>query len=99
MDADEHEAIMLVRFMLGAGVLADRGAEDWGAILPSDEVGLLLRSTFSNPFKPVVDRDNRPVWPDRSEVWITADSLYPGNGGGAVLGSVRPPPPAHRIGP
>jgi hypothetical protein len=85
--------------MLGVGVLTDRGAEDWSAILPADQVGLLLRATFINPFKPVVDRDDRPVRPYRSEERMAGNSVYPGvDQRGMIHYTVRPPSPAHHIG-
>ncbi|MNI81725.1 hypothetical protein D3C73_1383690 [compost metagenome] len=67
--------------------------------MPTDQVRLLLRPAFVHPFKPVVDRDDCPVRPDRAEEWAVGNFLYPGiDWRGAVLGPVRAPSPANHVG-
>jgi hypothetical protein len=83
----------------GTGVLADRGAEDRRPVTVTDQVRLLLRSAFVDPFKPVVNGDDRPARPDRFEERTMGHLLDPGvDRRGAVLGPVRTPAPAHQIG-
>ena len=97
---NDHEAVMLAWTMLGVRVLADRGAQDRRPVFTADQVRLLLRSAFINPFEPVVDRDDCPVWPDRFEERSVGDFLYPGiDRWGTVLGPMRPPSPANHVGP
>ena len=95
---DDDEAVVFARPVLGAGVLADRGAEDRRSVSVTDQVGLLLRTAFIDPFKPVIDRCDCPTRPDRPEERAVGNFLDAGiDRRGAVLGPVRPPSPAHRI--
>ena len=97
---DVDEFVMLARRLLGVGGLADRGSEEQRPVTVANEVRLLLRPAFINPFEPVVDCDDCPVWPDRFEECSVGDFLYPGvDRRGAVFGPVWSPSPADHVGP
>ncbi|MNI36210.1 hypothetical protein D3C73_902530 [compost metagenome] len=85
--------------MLRVRILADRCAQDWRPVPVANQVGLLFRSAFIHPLKPVVDGDNRAVWPDRPEERAMGNLFHPGvDGRGAVLGPVRAPAPTNQVG-
>ena len=95
---DDHEAVMLTCAFVSVGQLADSCAVDRRPVAPEDQVGLLLRTAFIDPFKPVIDRCDCPTRPDRPEERAVGNFLDAGiDRRGAVLGPVRPPSPAHRI--
>lgn len=96
---DNHEAVMLAWLMLLIRVLADGGAQYRRLIPAPDQVGLLLRSTFVDPLKPIVDRDYCAVWPDCVKEWAVGDFLHSGIDRRRVIpGPVRAPPPADHVG-
>ena len=78
IDGDDHKAVMLVRHMFVPWVQTNRGTQGWRAIPSPDEVGLLLRTAFIDPLKPVVDRRDGAVLQNRPEEWGMSDFLCPG---------------------
>ena len=62
--SDNDEPIVLIGFVDCVRGLADRRAQNRRAVLVTDEVGLLVGSTFVHPLKPIVDGEDHPVpWP------------------------------------
>lgn len=62
--SDNDEPIVLIGFVDCVRGLADRRAQNRCAVLVTDEVGLLVGSTFVHPLEPIVDGEDRPVpWP------------------------------------
>jgi len=80
-------------------VMANSGTKDRRTVPVPDQIGLLLRPAFVDQLEPVVDRDDRPVRPDRAEEWAVGDFLDPGDDRcSMVFCPMRAPPPADHVG-
>jgi hypothetical protein len=75
---DDDETVMLSWFMFADRVLANCSAEDWRPVTMANQVGLFFRAAFVNPFKPIVDCDDRPMGPDGFKEGSVGDLLNPG---------------------
>ncbi|MNX78437.1 hypothetical protein D3C86_1100280 [compost metagenome] len=95
---DDETVVLSVRGSAD-GVLADGRAENRCPVPSPDQPRLFVAVTGVDPFKPVINRADRAMGPDRPEVRAVGDFLDPGiDRLRAIRRPVRSPTPAHGVG-